>query len=82
MQQYKDVTLSADVMKVVGIPFLMTISKHTKFGSAVKLGTMKNSHIEKHLKAIIGTYTTCGFRVTLILADNQFESMRGYIEKA
>ena len=26
MQQYKDVTLSADAMKITGIPFLMTIS--------------------------------------------------------
>ena len=37
MQQYRDVTLSADVMKVTGIPFLMTISKHIKFGTAGKL---------------------------------------------
>ena len=58
MQQYKDVTLSVDVMKVTGIPFLMTISKHIKFGSAGKLDTMKNSHIIKHFRAIIGAYTT------------------------
>ena len=77
MQQYKDVTLSADVMKVTGIPFLMTISRHIKFGSAGKLDTMKNGHIIKHFKAIIGAYVTRGFRVTIILADNQFESMRG-----
>ena len=77
MQQYKNVTLSVDVMKVAGIPFLMTISKHIKFGSAGKLDSMKNSHIIKHFKAIIGAYVTRGFKVTIILADNQFESMRG-----
>ena len=37
MQQYKEVTLSADVMKITGIPFLMTISKRIKFGTAGKL---------------------------------------------
>ena len=77
MKQYKDVTLSVDVMKVSGIPFLMTISKHIKFGSAGKLDNMQNGHIMKHFKAIIGAYTTRGFRVTIIMADNQFESMRG-----
>ena len=77
LQQYRDVTLSVDIMKVTGIPFLMTISRHIKFGSAGRLDTMKNSHIIKHFKALIGTYVTRGFRVTIILADNQFESMRG-----
>ena len=77
MQQYKYVTISADIMKVTGIPFLMTISRHIKFGSAGKLDNMKNSHIIKHFKALIGTYVTRGFRVTIILADNQFKSMRG-----
>ena len=79
MQQYRDVTLSVDIMKVTGIPFLMTISRHIKFGSAGKLDNMKNSHIIKHFKTIIGTYVARGFRVTIILADNQFESMRGDI---
>ena len=76
MQQYKDVTLSADIMELNGIPCLMTISKHIKFGSAGKLDTMNTSHIIKNFKAVIGAYVTCGFRVTIILANNQFESMQ------
>ena len=55
MQQYKNVTLSVDIMKVAGIPFLMTISRHIKFGSAGKLDSMKTGHILKHFKALIGT---------------------------
>ena len=57
----------------------MTISKHIKFGSAGKLDSMKNSHIIKHFKAIIGAYVTRGFHVIIVLANNQFESMRGDI---
>ena len=38
---------------------------------------MNNSHIIKHFKAVIGAYVTRGFRGTIILADNQFESMQG-----
>ena len=77
MQQYKDVTQSADIMKVNGIPFLMTISKHIKFGSAGKLDSMANALILKHFWLVIGVYATRGFRVSIIMADNQFESMRG-----
>ncbi len=56
MQQYKDVTLSADVMKVNGIPFLMIISRHITFGTAGKLDNMNNTHIIKHFKAVSGAY--------------------------
>ena len=77
MQQYKNVILSVDIMKVTGIPFLMTISRHIKFGSAGKLDNMKTGHILKHFKAPIGAYVTRGFKVTIMLVDNQFEPMRG-----
>ena len=67
---------SIPLMKVSGISFLMTISKHIKFGSVGKLDNMNNSNIIKHFKAVIGAYVTRGFRVTIILANNQFESMQ------
>ena len=57
----ENITLSVDIMKVTGIPFLMTISTHIKFGSAGKLDTMKNSHMIKHFKAIIGAYVARGY---------------------
>ena len=75
MQQCKNITLSADGMKITEIPFLMTISKHIKLNTAGKLDNMNNSHIIKHFKAVIGAYVTRGFRVTIILAKNQFKSM-------
>eukprot|EP00804_Cyclotella_cryptica_P027764 CCRYP_009202-RA/>CCRYP_009202-RA protein AED:0.72 eAED:0.12 QI:0/-1/0/1/-1/1/1/0/1137 len=64
-------------MKVNGIPFLMTISRHIKFGSAGKLDNMSVPTIISHFKVVIGVYASRGFRVTVILADNQFEPMRG-----
>eukprot|EP00984_Skeletonema_dohrnii_P018431 scaffold8615_cov89-Skeletonema_dohrnii-CCMP3373.AAC.1 len=79
MQQYRDVTLSVDIMKVTGVPFLMTISKHIKFGSSDRLFNMKNETILDHFKAIVGAYSLRGFRVTIVLADGQFETMRSDI---
>jgi hypothetical protein len=77
MQQYKNVTLLADVMNVNGIPFLMTISWHIKFGSAGKLDTLENKTIISHFRVVMNMDRSRGFRVTIILADNQFESMIG-----
>ena len=79
MDKYKDVTLSIDVMKINGIPFFNTISRHIKFGSSGKLDNLQNSTIVSHLKIIMNVYCVRGFRVTIVLADNQFESMRGDI---
>jgi hypothetical protein len=77
MQTYRDVTLSTDVMYVQKIPFLMTISRHIKFGSAGKLDSMESKQLVKHFKVIINLYKQRGFRVHIILADNQFEPIRG-----
>ena len=49
-------------MKVAGIPFLVTISRHIKYGSAGKL----DSTI-KHFKALVGAYVTRGLKVTIML---------------
>ena len=75
----QNVTLSADTMKVTGIPFLMTSSWHIKFGSAGKLDNIETATIVKHFKMVAGVYTNRGFKVTIILADNLFESMQGAI---
>ena len=77
MQEYKNITLSVDIMKVAGSPFLMTIPRHIKFGAAAKLDDLKNSHLLKHCKTLIGTCVTRGFKVTTIFADNHFEPMSG-----
>jgi hypothetical protein len=79
MQHYRDVTLCVDVMKVNTLPFIMSISKHIKLGSGGWLRNMKNETILAHFKAMIGAYSIRGFRVTIMLADGQFESMRGAI---
>ena len=63
-------------MKVAGLLFLMTISRHIQFGSAGKPDSMKNGHLPKHFKALIGAYITRGFKVTIVLANTQFEPMR------
>ena len=57
----------------------MTISKHIKFGTTGKLDSMENKIIVKHFKLVFGLYTNRGFQVKLVMAGNQFESLRGDI---
>ena len=57
----------------------MTISKHIKFGTTGKLDSMVNKILVKHFKLVFGIYTNRGFRVKLVMDDNQFESLRGDI---
>ena len=77
MQQYRNVTLSVDIMKVNGIPLLMTILRHIKFSSAGKLDTLKNETIINHFRVVMHVYASCRFHVTIILVNNQFKSTQG-----
>ena len=77
MQQYNNVTLSVNSTEVTSILFLMTISRHIKFGSTGKLDNIKTGHILNHFKALNGAYITRSLKVTIMLTDNQFEPMRG-----
>lgn len=64
-------------MFIAKIPFLMTISRHIKFGTAGKLDKQNNKTILSHFKAVTVVYATRGFKVTIVLGDGHFESMRG-----
>ena len=66
-------------MFISKIPFLMTISRHIKFGTAGKLDKQDDKTILKHFRALVAVYATRGFKVTIMLRDGQFQSMRGEI---
>ena len=55
------------------------LSKHIKFGTIGKLDSMEKKILVKHFKLVFGLYTNRGFRVKVVMADNQFESLRGDI---
>jgi hypothetical protein len=38
---------------------------------------MEAKTLLKHFRAVLGVYSTRGFKVTIIMADNQFEPLRG-----
>jgi hypothetical protein len=72
--------LVADVMFVTSIPFLVlasyninliTIEQAPKHHSASKLGYL--------LQRIIHVYARAGFRIQIILIDNEFDKVRDHV---
>ena len=52
MSQYREVTIGADIMFVNKIPFLMTISRHIKFGTAEMLPNQQSATILPAIKML------------------------------
>jgi hypothetical protein len=64
-------------MYVNGIPFLVSISRHSKFGTAEMLKSESAAQLLVSIKLVTQTYATRGFLVTRMMVDGQFEPLRG-----
>lgn len=77
LDRYRDVTLCGDIMFINRIPFLMTISRNIKFGTAERLENREAATIAKAIKNVHDIYRTRGFKVTTILMDGEFQVLAG-----
>jgi hypothetical protein len=77
MNRYKKVTIAGYIMKINKIPFMMTISRHIKFGTNEKLENMKKETLAQCIRNIRAVYMKRGFEITHILMDGQFETLCG-----
>jgi hypothetical protein len=76
MEKYKNVTLSFDLMYVNKVTFLMTLSRHIHFGTAVWLSSRCEAEIMKGLRFVFQTYKAQGFKIDVLLGDGEFELLR------
>ena len=70
------VTLTADVMFVNGIPFLVTRSRDIRMNTVEFLPSCTAKQLSKSLKIIIKVYARGGFIVRLVMMDMEFEKLR------
>lgn len=77
VERYRYVTLGVDITKINKIPFLVTISRAIKFGTVELLANQKMVTVLKALLNVCRLYQGRGFRVTVVLMDGEFESLRG-----
>jgi hypothetical protein len=77
MDQYRKITLCVDVMKVNGMPFLVSITRAIKFGTVAWLKNAKADTILSHIRDIRDVYVKRGFSLQIVEVDGQFEPLRG-----
>ena len=76
---HSTVILGMDVVKVNGIPFLTTISRIIKLGSATELPNTKIATIVKALLVVTKICIRRGFKIIAIAADYAFVREIPYI---
>ena len=77
LASYCNVTLSADVMSVNGLKFLITHSRHIRFTTTELVQTTHNNIILKAILNVRSVYKKRGFMLRMMLMDGAFESLRG-----
>ena len=76
-QHYQEVTLACDIMYVNKIPFLMSVSRHIRFGTAQHIKNQQGETIFNGIRAIHQIYLQRGFQIRNAFMDGQFEPLRG-----
>ena len=71
----KFVTLTADVMFVNGIPFLMTLSRKIRLVTAKYLPTRMGKQLGSSLTKVVSLYAQGGFTVCPIWMDQEFDKV-------
>ena len=77
LASYANVTLSADVMAVNGVKFLVTHLRHIRFTTSELLTSLHNNMLLEALLNICKMYRKRGFMVRMMMMDGVFESLRG-----
>jgi Reverse transcriptase (RNA-dependent DNA polymerase) len=77
MARYRVVTLTADIMFVNKMMFLVTFSRNIRFGTVEKLGGKSDAVVLTALKDVVKRYRGGGFSVEMLMTDGEFESLRG-----
>ena len=73
-EQYRDVTLSMDVLHVNGVPFLATVSRHIRFGTITALKSLTSESLIEAIKHVVGIYRRGNLRPRTMMGDGAFDN--------
>ena len=76
LKEFRQINLATDILFVQGHAHQHTICQQIKFSTIEQLKNMTKVEILKSLKKVITLYTTRGFSIEQIMADNQYECLR------
>lgn len=77
MSMCHNVSLGGDIMKIIKIPFLVTINHLIRFGTLELLSSQKMPTIFKARMNVCNLCQGRGFCVTVVMMDSEFESLQG-----
>ena len=63
-------------MFVNKLPFLVTTSRHLRFGTTEMINNQRKPTIMKAIQHVLNIYQTRNFKGTHLLMDGQFETMK------
>ena len=78
-ERYHEVIVTADIMYINKVMFLVTISRHLRFATSQMIINQKGTTIMGSLKQVLNLYHGRNFKVTHFLMDGQFEPLRNEI---
>jgi hypothetical protein len=79
LEQHRQVVLTADVMFVNGVPFLVSLARGLNLITAEFLPTRTAKSLGSRIDQIKHLYARGGFKVGTILMDNEFKKIRPFV---
>ncbi|KAG7345084.1 hypothetical protein IV203_032615 [Nitzschia inconspicua] len=76
LERHRDVTMATDILFVNKIPFLLTVSRDLHFVTVCDLPNWQLPTVEQELLKVVCLYEHCGFHVTSLLCDPEFEDLQ------
>lgn len=73
---HRILSLSADIMFVNKIPFMVSLSRGLKFQTVQRLKNRKIDNITKSIKRIVNLYKSRSFNISCIFMDREFEPVK------
>ena len=76
MERCRGLTLTADVMFVCGLPFLITLSRKVRFVTVQYVPCRTAPELANAVKNVLKVYHRSGFKPRLALMDGEFDKLR------
>ena len=76
---HRYVTLAAEVMFVLGLPFFITLSWRIRFMTVQFMPCRKAPELANALKSVINLYKHVGFIFQITLMDNEFDKIKDHL---
>ena len=81
LTNYGNITLCCDIFYVNKVMFFATLSLHLKYRTVKAITNARKHTLLNALKQVINHYLSRGFKVTTVLADNQFACVNADLQQ-